>query len=87
MNQPKEYLTQTSAPTGRPTEMMDVRDLPPPQPLRETLEELGDLDEKSILIQINDRAPQHLYPKLEDRGYAFETIENDTSLVTVIWTP
>lgn len=77
-------LTDTEAPTDRPVERMDARDLPPPQPLRNTLERLVELDDSEVLIQLNDRAPQHLYPKLEDRGYRYETVEGEP-VVTVIW--
>jgi hypothetical protein len=38
-----------------------------------------------VLVQRNDRAPQHLYPQLDDRGYTYETIEGDEQVVTVIW--
>jgi len=38
-----------------------------------------------VLVQRNDRAPQFLYPKLDDRGYAHETIEADGAVVTAIW--
>ncbi len=80
-------LAGTGAPTDRPTETLDARELPPPQPLRNTLERLAALDEETVLIQRNDRAPQHLYPKLADRGYDYETIELDEQTVTVIWRP
>ncbi|GAB3419695.1 hypothetical protein GCM10027435_21380 [Haloparvum alkalitolerans] len=64
-----------NAPTHRPTETLDVRELGPPKPLSQTLERLAELDDETVLIQRNDRAPQHLYPKLSDRGYVFETVE------------
>jgi len=63
---------------------MDVRDLGPPKPLKNTLERLVELDDDSVLVQINDRAPQHLYPKLDDRGYEYETVAVDDAVVTVI---
>jgi uncharacterized protein (DUF2249 family) len=78
-------LTETEAPSGRPTETLDARDLPPPEPLRNSLELLAELDEEVVLVQRNDRAPQHLYPKLEDRGYEYETVETDDEVVTVVW--
>lgn len=81
------YLAETGAPTDRPTETLDARELPPPQPLKNTLERLAELSEETVLIQLNDRAPQHLYPKLEDRGYDYETIETDEAVVTVVWRP
>lgn len=69
----------------RPRERLDVRALPPPEPLRRTLERLAELDDEVVLVQVNDRAPQHLYPMLEERGYAYETAETDDGVVTVIW--
>ncbi|WP_276273894.1 DUF2249 domain-containing protein [Haloarcula litorea] len=78
-------LPETNAPTDAPTERLDVRSLGPPKPLTETLETLATLDDDAVLVQYNDRAPQHLYPKLDDRGYAYETVETDDVTVTVIW--
>lgn len=79
-------VEQTDAPSGRPVERLDVRSLGPPKPLTETLETLADLDD-AVLVQVNDRAPQHLYPKLSDRGYEYETLERADATVTVIWSP
>ncbi|MFB6295650.1 MAG: DUF2249 domain-containing protein [Halobacteriales archaeon] len=78
-------ITGTAAPSGRPSETLDARELPPPHPLRRTLERLPELTDETVLIQVNDRAPQHLYPKLEDRGYEYETVESDEGIITVIW--
>jgi len=36
-------------------------------------------------VQVNDRAPQHLYPRLEERGYSYDTVETDEGVVTVVW--
>ncbi|MFP4591710.1 MAG: DUF2249 domain-containing protein [Halobacteriales archaeon] len=69
----------------RPVERLDARDLPPPQPLVRTLERLADLDDETVLVQLNDRAPQHLYPRLRDRGFSFETLEDGDVVVTVVW--
>jgi uncharacterized protein (DUF2249 family) len=88
-NQPTErvpaLISETDAPDGAPTEHLDVRSLGPPKPLKQTLERLADIDDETVLVQFNDRAPQHLYPKLEDRGYDFETVDTDDATVTVIW--
>lgn len=78
-------LTETSAPADAPTRQLDVRSLGPPEPLKNTLETLTNLDADTVLVQVNDRAPQHLYPKLADRGYAYETVETDDATVTAIW--
>ncbi|MDQ2072654.1 DUF2249 domain-containing protein [Haloarcula sp. NS06] len=78
-------VSETDAPDDTPTERLDVRSLGPPKPLKQTLELLADLDDDTVLVQFNDRAPQHLYPKLEDRGYDFESVETEDATVTVIW--
>jgi len=78
------FVEQTDAPATQRVEELDVRQLGPPKPLSKTLERLTEIDE-TVLVQYNDRAPQHLYPKLEDRGYQYETVETDEMTVTVIW--
>jgi uncharacterized protein (DUF2249 family) len=77
---------ETAAPAEAPRETIDVRNLGPPTPLAETLERLPELDPGTVLVQYNDRAPQHLYPKLDDRGYEYGTVETDDgTVVTAIW--
>ncbi|MUV89587.1 DUF2249 domain-containing protein [Halapricum sp. CBA1109] len=85
MSESASPLGETAAPSDAPTETIDVRTMGPPKPLVETLERLESLDDDTALIQYNDRAPQHLYPKLDDRGYAYETVEESDRTVTVIW--
>lgn len=80
-----EALDATDAPAGRPVCAIDVRDDPPPRPLRRTLETLADLDEETVLVQRNDRVPQHLFPRLADRGYESATVERDAGVLTVVW--
>lgn len=75
------------APADRPRERIDVRELGPPEPLVESLETLADAPDGTVLLQFNDRVPRHLYPKLEDRGYAHETVEDDGAVLTAIWVP
>lgn len=69
----------------RPCEYLDVRTLGPPEPLMKTLEELSQLPNDVVLVQKNDRVPQLLFPKLEDRGYQYETIERDDEVLTLVW--
>ena len=78
-------LERTAAPADRPRKVLDARRLPPPQPLQRTIERLGELDDDVVLLQRNDRAPQHLYPLLDDRGYTYETVDADGEVVTAIW--
>lgn len=81
-------LADAGVPTGGDREYVDVRELPPPKPLRETLERLAELPDETVLVQENDRVPQHLFPKLEDRGYVWESVEcDDGTVLTAIWTP
>lgn len=77
-------VDRTDAPGGRPRRTLDVRELGPPKPLTETLETLAELGDE-VLVQVNDRAPQHLYPKLADRGYEFETVTDGDVTLTTIW--
>ncbi|WP_251343625.1 DUF2249 domain-containing protein [Haloplanus halophilus] len=82
----ESLLTETDAPpTGSP-EVLDVRDLPPPEPLKLTLETLAEADDDTVVVQVSDRVPQHLFPRLDDRGFAYDTVERDDRVVTAIWT-
>lgn len=85
MPEVSDVVARTAVPTGRPRETLDARELPPPQPLQNTLERLTELDAETVLVQLNDRAPQHLYPRLTERGYEYGTVEADEVVVTVIW--
>lgn len=78
---------ELGVPEDAPTEQLDLRNLGPPKPLKNTLERLVELDDDIVLVQLNDRAPQHLYPKLEDRGYEYGTAETEDVVVTAIWKP
>ena len=78
-------VREMETPRDAPRETLDVRRLGPPKPLANTLERLVDLDDETVLVQLNDRAPQHLYPKLDDRGYEYATVEHDDIVVTTIW--
>jgi len=80
-------VAETGAPHEAPRETLDVRDLGPPKPLAKTLERLVDLGDEAVLVQLNDRAPRHLYPKLDDRGYEYATVERDGATVTTVWRP
>ena len=83
--EPQSVLESDAVPDRATHETLDVRELPPPQPLQETLETLTDLD-GGVLIQINDRTPQHLFPKLDERGFAYESLGEEPAY-TAIWKP
>jgi TusA-related sulfurtransferase len=81
----QDGVDATDAPPDRPREYLDVRDLPPPEPLTATLELLAETDPETVVVQTNDRAPQHLYPKLTDRGFDYDTVDTEEGVVTAIW--
>jgi TusA-related sulfurtransferase len=82
-----ESLKDTRVPLDKPCEVLDIRELGPPHPLKQTLERLAELNGETVLVQVNDRAPQHLFPKLRDRGYEFVTVDEGEAVVTAIWRP
>ncbi|QSG14782.1 SirA-like two-layered alpha/beta sandwich domain [Halapricum desulfuricans] len=83
--EPTDVLDSEAVPDRAGHETLDVRELPPPKPLQETLEAVVDLGD-DVLIQINDRRPQHLFPKLDDRGLEYESTGDDP-VYTAIWQP
>ena len=56
---------------------IDVRGLPPPQPLVRILRLLQSLDPASILIVHHDRDPKLLYPELAQIGWQAESIDGE----------
>lgn len=48
---------------------LDVRELPPPEPMIKILESLSKVDENTVLVVHHHREPLMLYSKLEERGY------------------
>ncbi|WP_311173717.1 DUF2249 domain-containing protein [Halobellus ordinarius] len=84
---PETYLADVDVSSDRAIDFLDARELPPPEPLQETMNRLSDLDESSVFVQLNDRVPQFLFPKLDDQGIAYQTVEADEGVVTAIWRP
>lgn len=77
-------LEVEEVPSSRGRSEIDVRNLAPPEPLQNTLETLESMGDDEMLVQINDRVPQHLFPMLEDRGYAYHSTGEDP-VYTAIW--
>ncbi|MDH7603517.1 MAG: DUF2249 domain-containing protein [Melioribacter sp.] len=75
----KSGTTQKNLETEQKTEInlsnyekiieLDVRELPPPEPMMKILEKLADVDDKTVLLVHHHREPMMLYPKLEERGF------------------
>lgn len=76
----------TAAGVGATEVVVDARGLEPPQPMQRILEGLAALPEGAALRARTDRRPMLLYPKLEERGYRYETREaGDDGYETRIW--
>ncbi len=65
---------------------LDVRGLPPPQPMLRVLEELDGLAPGASLTVLHDRRPMFLYPQLDDRGFTHATDEPTPGLVRIVIT-
>ena len=65
---------------------LDVRGLPPPQPLVRALEGAEALGPGQCLELVHDRRPMLLYPHLEALGLVHETSEPEPGLVRVLIT-
>ena len=57
------------------TEVLDLRGLPPPEPLVRALEAAEKLDAGGELVVLTERRPAHLLPILQDRGLMVATRE------------
>lgn len=56
---------------------IDVRGLPPPQPLVAILKLVESIGDAGPVIVHHDRDPQMLYPELAEIGWTAEPIEGD----------
>ena len=65
---------------------LDVRGLPPPQPMLRVLERVDSLAPGASLTVIHDRRPMFLYPQLEDRGFTHATEEPAPGVVRIVIT-
>lgn len=71
-----------------PTVWLDVRGSHPPEPMMRTLAALETLPLGHVLVQVNDRVPQLLFPLLAEGGYACEVDESAADRILVrIWRP
>jgi uncharacterized protein (DUF2249 family) len=68
---------------GGPSSTLDVRALPPPEPMVRVLERLDTLAQGETLEVLLGRRPLFLYPQLEARGFAHRTDEPEAGVVRV----
>jgi hypothetical protein len=76
-------------PAGRPMQhLLDVSDLPAPEPLERVLDALADLPEGDSLKVRFPMEPMLLYTMLRGMGLAWERVPSDGDAVElVIWEP
>ncbi len=65
---------------------LNVRELPPPEPMMKILEILPNVDENTLLLVLHHREPMMLYEKLEERGYRAVTNKVEENYYKVIIT-
>lgn len=63
--------------------VLDVRGMEPPEPMARTLSALDDLPAGKTLVQVNERVPHFLLPKLEELGFVYRVQEQHDALVRV----
>lgn len=67
---------------------LDNRGLEPPEPMIRTFGALNELPDGQVLEIHNDRRPMFLYPHLEERGFHYQTVDQDDGSAFVrIWKP
>lgn len=63
--------------------VLDVRGLEPPEPMVRTLAALERLEPDGVLVQINERIPRFLLPRLEERGFKYRLRQQGPDVVRV----
>jgi uncharacterized protein (DUF2249 family) len=69
-----------------PVATLDVRGLPPPEPMVRVLECLDGLAPGDTLTVLHERRPMFLYPQLDERGFGHTTEEPEPGLVRIVIT-
>ncbi|MDE2059404.1 MAG: DUF2249 domain-containing protein [candidate division NC10 bacterium] len=72
---PAPAAASRPAPPAGNAIVVDARGLEPPQPMAKILENLPRIAAGGQILAMTDRRPMLLYPKLEERGFAFSTEE------------
>lgn len=63
--------------------LLDLRNLPPPEPFERAIEALADLAAGDTLTLVLDRAPHPLFRILERDGHGYEWHDDGAGRVTV----
>jgi uncharacterized protein (DUF2249 family) len=66
--------------------LLDVRDLPPPEPLQRVLDLLPELGDGDVLRMLHHREPFPLYRILDDMGFRYTVLQSpETPFEILIW--
>lgn len=68
----------------RESSTIDVRGLPPPEPMVRVLERLDRLAPGDTLTVLHERRPMFLYPQLDELGFSHVTDEPAPGLVRIV---
>lgn len=72
--------------TDRDLNIIDCRELFPPEPMERVLEAVESLGDDNAILMVHRKEPIPLYPKLEERNCVHETKTTDDGTVHVlIW--
>jgi len=74
----------TGSPETETSSIVDVRGLPPPEPMVRVLERLDRLAPGATLTVLHERRPMFLYPQLDDQGFIHATDEPEPGLVRIV---
>ena len=74
---------ETAADPAASIVVLDVRGMEPPEPMVRTLAALETLPLESTLLQVNERVPQFLLPKLAELGFSHEVRVQEEGVVRV----
>jgi uncharacterized protein (DUF2249 family) len=66
---------------------IDVRELPPPEPMINILSALAKLEQNATLLVIHNRQPFPLYEKLQQAGWAYhcKKTKDDLFHICIYW--
>ena len=65
---------------------IDVRELPPPEPMVAILGQLDRADQSGPVIVHHNREPVYLYPELAERGWVCTIVPGETNEVRLLLT-
>jgi len=65
--------------------VVDVRELPSPEPLERIVKELGNIDENRYIQMVHRMEPMLLYPILNKNGFGYKKVCKDDAMHIYIY--